>query len=75
MALYEIVIGNRSDDRTYSVLVLSNQPLNEGNAHTIAGIDEGWGEYIEDVSIARVRTNSWDEKEEEELNNIRDLLL
>ena len=75
MALYEIVIGNQSGDTNYSVLVLSNQPLDEGNAHTVVGIDEGWGEYIANVSIARVRTNSWDEKEEEELMNIRNLLL
>ncbi len=75
MALYEIVIGNQSGDTNYSVLVLSNEPLNEQNARNIVGIDEGWGEYIADVSIARVRTNSWDEKEEEELNNLRNLLL
>ena len=75
MALYEIVIGNQSGDTNYSVLVLSNEPLNEQNARTVVGVDEGWGEYIADVSIARVRTNSWDEKEEEELNNLRNLLL
>lgn len=75
MALYEIVIGNQSGDTNYSVLVLSNQPLDEKNAHNVVGIDEGWGEYIADVSIARVRTNSYDEKEEEELMNIRNLLL
>ena len=75
MALYEIVIGNQSGDTNYSVLVLSNQPLDEGNAHNVVGIDEGWGEYIAFVSIAMVRTNSCDEEEEEQLMNIRNLLL
>jgi hypothetical protein len=75
MALYEIVIGNQGDDRNYSKLVLSNEPLNETNAISISGIDEGWGEYILDVSIARVSINSWYEEEEEELMNIRNLLL
>lgn len=75
MALYEITIGNQSGDTNYSMLVLSNEPLNETNVDFITGIDKGWGEYIIDVSIARVRTNSWDEEEEKELMNIRKQLL
>jgi hypothetical protein len=75
MALYEITIGNQSGDTNYSMLVLSNEPLNETNVDFITGIDKGWGEYIVDVSIARVRTNSWDEEEEKELMNIRKQLL
>lgn len=75
MALYEITIGNHSGDTNYSMLVLSNEPLNETNVDFITGIDKGWGEYIVDVSIARVRTNSWDEEEEKELMNIRKQLL
>lgn len=75
MALYEIVIGNQGDDRNCSKLVLSNEPLDENNAISISGIDEGWGEYILSVSIARVFINSWDEEDNERLMNIRNLLL
>lgn len=77
MALYEIVIGNNSDDRTYSKLVLSEEPLSENNINikSISGIDEEWGEYILDVSIARIDINSWDEEEETKLMNIKNQLI
>lgn len=75
MALYEIVIGNQGDDRNYSKLVLSNEPLDENNAISISGIDEGWGEYILSVSIARVSINSWDEEEYNKLTELRNQLL
>lgn len=75
MALYEIVIGNQGDDRTYSKLVLSEELLNETNVGAISGIDEDWGEYIVDVSIARVSINSWNDEEHNKLMNIRNLLV
>ena len=74
MALYEIVIGNQGDDRTYSKLVLSEEPLNETNVDTITGIDKEWGEYIIDVSIARISINSRNEEETDELINIKNQL-
>ena len=75
MALYEIVIGNKGDDRTYSKLILSEEPLNETNVDTISGIDEGWGEYIVGVGIARVSINSWNEEEHNKLTELKNKLL
>jgi hypothetical protein len=74
MALYEIVIGNHGDDRTYSKLVLSEESLNETNVDGITGIDKEWGEYIIDVSIARISINSRNEEETDELINIKNQL-
>ncbi len=74
MALYEIVIGNQGDDRTYSKLVLSEELLNETNVVELSGIDEDWGEYIIDVSIPRISINSRNEEEHDELLNIKNQL-
>ena len=71
MALYEIVIGNQGDDRTYSKLVLSEEPLNETNVDEITGIDKDWGDYIIDVSIPRISINSRSEEEHDRLLNIK----
>lgn len=75
MALYEIVIGNQGDDTNYSKLILSEEPLNESNAHSVVCIDEAWGEYIVSANIARVLINAWDQDEERNLINIRNQLL
>jgi len=77
MALYEITIGNRMDDSYYTKLVLSEEPLFDDSlsAKSIAGLDEGWGEYIAGVRIASVFINSWDSEEHNKLTEIRNLLL
>jgi hypothetical protein len=75
MALYEIVMGNRSGDTNYSRLILSNEPLDEENIDSVLHIDRSYGEYVLSVSIATVAINSWDKEEEKELINIRKQLL
>jgi len=69
MALYEIVIGNNGDDRNYSKLVLSNEPLHKENVGHICNLDD-W-EYILSVSIPCIMINAYDEDEFYKLNEIR----
>ena len=69
MALYEIVIGNSMDDRNYSKLVLSNEPINIDNARSIHKLCDYTGEYIYSVSIPCIMINAYDEEEFNELKN------
>jgi len=74
--LYEIVIGNYGDDRNYSKLVLSGEPLTIDNINieSIVGLDKEW-EFILSVNVPTILINAWDVNEFNELDRIREKLI
>jgi len=74
--LYEVVIGNKGDDRNYSKLVLSEEPLTMGNINieSIVDLNTEW-EYILSVSVPTILINAWDINEFEILNRLKEKIL
>jgi hypothetical protein len=75
MLLYEIVIGNYMDDKNYSKLVLSHEPLTVENSsnNTIINLNKDL-EFIVEVKKPEILINAWDEMEFLELQNIAKIL-
>jgi hypothetical protein len=75
MLLYEIVIGNYMDDKNYSKLVLSHEPLTVENSsnNTIISLNKDL-EFIVEVKKPEILINAWDEMEFSELQNIAKIL-
>jgi hypothetical protein len=75
MLLYEIVIGNYMDDKNYSKLVLSHEPLTVENSsnNTIISLNKDL-EFIVEVKKPEILINAWDEMEFLELQNIAKIL-
>jgi hypothetical protein len=75
MILYEIVIGNYVDDRNYSKLVLSNEPLTKENSsnNTIIGLNKDL-EFILEIKRPTIIINAWNEAEFLDLQNIANKL-
>lgn len=81
MTIYEIIVGNIYGDTTRSVLVASEEPLDETNINIrgIAGLtfkedlaDGGDGQFVLAVNIPVLRANAWNWDEAFEIDEIRE---
>jgi hypothetical protein len=73
--LYEVVIGNHGDDRNYSKLVLSEEPLTTDNIDVdVVGLDKEY-EFILSVSVPTILINAWDINEFEVLDRLKQKIL
>lgn len=81
MKIYEIIIGNTYGDTTRSVLVASEEPLDETNINirAIAGLtpeiefDRGGDEqFVLEVNVPVLRGNAWNAEEAFEIDDIRE---
>lgn len=76
--LYEVVVGNHGDDRNYSKLILSNEPLLEiennervqSLVKSLIKLDEE-SEFIIKVGVPDIIINAWNINEFNEMDTIR----
>jgi hypothetical protein len=71
--LYEVVIGNNGDDRNYSKLILSHEPLTDDSNLDLLQLDANL-EFIIEVKKPTILINAWDVNEFNELKRILDKL-
>lgn len=78
MKLYFIEVSYHYQDNSYTIPVLSNEPLTKENKNinSIAGITPNEEDiyYVSRVFLPQIKINAWDESEINEANKIIELL-